>query len=56
MANPKQWVNISNVLLSFPTRSNVTINVIIIISVHHAINHVAKAKQSLNVTNETIGV
>jgi len=56
LVNPKQWVHISNVLLSFSTRRNVTINSIILISVNHVINHANKAKQSLDVTNETIGM
>jgi hypothetical protein len=52
LADPKQWVNISNVLLSFFTTSNVTINSSIMISVNHA----TKTKQSLDVTNEIIGM
>ncbi len=52
LANPKQWVDISSILLSFPTRNNVTINSIIMINVTHA----TKAKQNLDVTNETIGM
>ncbi len=52
LVDPKQWVDISSVLFSFPTRNNVTINSIIMINV----NHVTKAKQNFDVTNETIGV
>jgi hypothetical protein len=44
---PKQWVDVSSVLFSFPTRINVTINSIIMISVNHA----TKAKQNLDVGN-----
>ncbi len=51
LADPKQWVDISFVLFSFPTRNNATINSIIMINVNHA----TKAKQNLNVINETIG-
>jgi hypothetical protein len=49
---PKLWVDISSILYSFPTRSNVTINSIMMISV----NHVTKAKQNLYVINEIIQV
>jgi hypothetical protein len=49
LANPKQWVDISFILFSFPTKSNVTINNIIMISANHA----TKAKQNLN---DTLGM
>jgi hypothetical protein len=50
LVNPKQWVNISSMVFSFSTRSNVTINNITMISVIHA----TEAKQNLDATNETI--
>jgi hypothetical protein len=52
LAYPKQWVDISSILLLIHARSNVTINSIIMISVIHA----TKAKLNLGVINETIGV
>jgi hypothetical protein len=50
LAYPKQWVDISSILLSILVRSNVTINSIIMINVIDAI----KAKLNLDVINETI--
>jgi hypothetical protein len=52
LADLKQWIDISSILFSFLARSNVTINRIIMISANHA----TKAKQNLDVVNETIGV
>jgi hypothetical protein len=52
LADPNQWVDISFVLFSFPTRSNVTINSIIMINVNRA----TKVKQNLDVVNETIKI
>jgi hypothetical protein len=43
LADPKQWVDISSILSSFPTRSNITINNIIMISANYA----TKAKKTL---------
>ncbi len=48
----KTMVDISSVLLSFFAKNNATINSIIMISANHA----TKAKQNLDVVNETIGV
>jgi hypothetical protein len=50
LANPKQWIDISSIIFSFPVKNNVTINNIIMINVNHA----TKAKQNLDVTIETI--
>ncbi len=52
LVNPKQWVNISSMVFSFSTRSNVTISNITMISVIHA----TKAKQNIDATNETINM
>jgi hypothetical protein len=52
LPDPKQWVDISSVLSSFPTISNITVNNIIMINVNYAI----KAKQNLDVANETTGM
>jgi hypothetical protein len=49
---PKQWVDISFVLFSFPTKNNVTIDNIIMINVNHA----TKVKQNLDVANDTLGM
>jgi hypothetical protein len=47
---PKQWVDISSIIFSFLARNNVIINNIIMISANLA----TKAKQNLDVVNETI--
>jgi hypothetical protein len=47
LVDPKQWVDISFILLSFPSKSN-----IIMISVNYA----TKAKQNLDVANDTLGM
>ncbi len=49
LPNLKQWVDISSIEFSFPTISNVTINIIIKIDDIHT----TKAKQNLDATNET---
>jgi hypothetical protein len=50
LVDPKQWVDILSILFSFLARNIVTINSIIMISV----NPTTKAKQNLDVVNETI--
>ncbi len=52
LIDPKQWVDISSIILSFLARNNVTINSIKMISANLA----TKAKQNLDVVNETIRV
>jgi hypothetical protein len=52
LPNPKQWVDISSIEFSFPTISNVTMN---IITTTNDI-HTTKAKQNLDATNETTSV
>jgi hypothetical protein len=52
LVDPKQWVDFSFVLISFLVESNVIINNIIMINV----NHVTKAKQNFDATNEIISV
>ncbi len=52
VVDPKQWVDISSIIFSFPTKNNVTINNILMISANLA----TKAKQNLDVVNETIRI
>ncbi len=52
LVDPKQWVDFSFVLISFLAKNNVIINNIIMINV----NHVIKAKQNFDATNEIISV
>jgi hypothetical protein len=49
LAYPKQWVDISFIIFSNPTKSTVTINNIIMINA-------TKAKKNPNATNEIVGV
>jgi hypothetical protein len=52
LVDPKQWVDISSILFSFLAKNNVTINSIIM----NGGNPTTKAKQNLDVVNETLRV